>query len=80
MSSSQLLIDLARVSECRRLTVRHVQCRSCGYEPPEAGKPRCCPKCYGGSWETFVQGGKLRPAPVTPETDADSGVFTPAVR
>ena len=63
MESQQGLDQEARVGEFRRRMVRHVQCRSCGYEPPRGmARPRC-PKCGGGCWEKFVQVGKLRPDP-----------------
>ena len=62
MPATRSLTDPVHVAECRRPIVRHVQCRSCGYEPDGGPKPACCPKCRGGCWETFVQVGKLRPA------------------
>ena len=63
MDSDRFSHEAARIGDFRRKIVRHVQCRSCGYEPPrEAARPACCPKCKGGSWETFVRVGKLRPA------------------
>ena len=62
MDSDRFSNEEARIGDFRRRIVRHVQCRSCGYEPPAgAGRPACCPKCKGGCWETFVQVGKLRP-------------------
>ena len=55
--------DPALIADCRRVIVRHVQCRACGYEPAAAEPtPPRCPKCRGGCWERFVQLGKLRPA------------------
>ena len=62
MPSTRSLNDPVHVAQCRRPIVRHVQCRSCGYEPDRGPAPACCPKCRGGCWETFVQAGKLRPA------------------
>jgi hypothetical protein len=53
--------EAARIGDFRRRIVRHVQCRSCGFEPP-AARPAACPKCGGGCWESYVQVGKLRPA------------------
>lgn len=61
MPTTRSLNDPARIADCRRLIVRHVQCRSCGYEPAGA-VPASCPKCRGGCWEKFVQLGKLGPA------------------
>lgn len=55
--------EAARIGDFRRRIVRHVQCRSCGFEPSrETARPAACPKCGGGCWESYVQMGKLRPA------------------
>jgi hypothetical protein len=67
MSSVRSLNDPVLIADCRRQIVRHIQCRSCGYEPSGNHAPAYCPKCRGGCWERFVQIGKLRaeqaPAP-----------------
>ena len=63
MDSERFSYETARVGEFRRRMVRHVQCRSCGYEPPRSLGHARCPKCGGGCWERFVQMGKLRPDP-----------------
>ena len=65
MSSTRSMYDPVRLADCRRQIVKHVQCRSCGYEPPVDTTLSCCPKCRGGCWETFMQVGKLRPATVS---------------
>jgi predicted Zn-ribbon and HTH transcriptional regulator len=63
MESDRFSNESARIGEFRRRIARHVQCRSCGFEPPKEGTPPSCPKCKGSCWETFVRVGKLRPAP-----------------
>ena len=63
MDSDRFSRETARVGEFRRRIVRHVQCRSCGYEPPRDARPPYCPKCGGGCFEQFVQVGKLRADP-----------------
>ena len=60
MPSVRSLNDPVRIADCRRQIVRHIQCRSCGYEPSGGPAPAYCPKCRGGCWERFVQIGKLR--------------------
>lgn len=71
--TEQYTEDVARIADCHRRVIRHVQCHSCGYEPPFDARPACCPKCGGGCWETFAQVGKLRPiqgcAPHREKTD-----------
>ena len=62
-STSKFAYETARLGEFRRRIVRHVQCRSCGYEPRQGLAPAHCPKCGGGCWEKFAQIGKLRPDP-----------------
>ena len=62
MDSDRFSNEAARIGEFRRRNVRHVQCRSCGFEPSKEATPVRCPKCGGGCWETFVRVGKLRPA------------------
>jgi len=62
MESDRFSNEAARIGEFRRRNVRHVQCRSCGFEPSKEGTPASCPKCGSGCWETFVRVGKLRPA------------------
>ena len=79
MESDRFSHEAARIGDFRRKIVRHVQCRSCGYEPPrEAARPACCPKCKGGSWETYVQVGKLRPAQSQEATRPASAFATAA--
>ena len=71
--------EAARIGDFRRRIVRHVQCRSCGYEPPAgSGKPACCPKCKGGCWESYVQVGKLRPAQATQAAETSVAGFAEA--
>ena len=75
MPTPRSLRDPESLADCRRLVVRHVQCHSCGYEPPAdeipAGRPPTyCPKCHGGCWERFVHLGKLRPAGAPVPDDA----------
>jgi len=78
MSPDRYADDEIRLADCRRRIVRHVQCRSCGYEPPRHAVPSCCPKCKGGCWESFVQMGKLRPTQVDGEaSQACDGVVAP---
>ena len=37
-----------------------LQCRYCGFEPADVViPPKCCPKCYGGSWERFGRAGNI---------------------
>jgi hypothetical protein len=38
-----------------RLTTSHVLCHCCGYEPPNASPPFCCPKCHSSAWERFLR-------------------------
>ena len=62
-TTSKFAYETDRLGEFRRRIVRHVQCRSCGYEPRQSPAPVHCPKCGGGCWEKFAQVGKLRPDP-----------------
>ena len=78
MPSVRSLNDPVRIADCRRQIVRHIQCRSCGYEPSAGPAPLYCPKCRGGCWERFVQIGKLRagqaPAPEGAPEHASAGL------
>jgi len=44
----------------RRLRIYQLQCRSCGYESPDAVvPPESCPKCGARSWERIVMPGMI---------------------
>lgn len=82
MPSTRSLKDPESLADCRRLVVRHVQCRSCGYEPPaedlpDGRPPTYCPKCHGGCWERFVFLGKLRPVTPASQVEAPAQVAAP---
>jgi rubrerythrin len=44
----------------QRVSVFHLQCRCCGFEPENTvTPPRVCPKCHGESWERFARPGSI---------------------
>ena len=44
----------------KRVPVFQLQCRSCGFEPPDSVvAPRLCPKCHGEAWERFAKPGSI---------------------
>ena len=54
------------IAHLPRVTVKHVLCRACGYEPERGQRrPVQCPKCHGGGWDRFVRRGKLNYLPDT---------------
>jgi hypothetical protein len=43
-----------------KVSVFHLQCRCCGFEPEDTViPPRLCPKCHGQSWERFAKPGGI---------------------
>ena len=42
-------------------TMFHLQCRSCGFEPPDGAvtPPRVCPKCHAAAWERYARPGSI---------------------
>lgn len=44
----------------RPVTVFHLQCRGCGFEPEASiTPPKICPKCHAKSWERFARPGSI---------------------
>ena len=47
-------------SPVKRVSMFHLQCRRCGFEPEDAVvAPRICPKCHGAAWERFTRPGSI---------------------
>lgn len=61
MHAAQVAREEDPTAAFARPVVVHVQCPSCGYEPPTRRPlPVACPKCHGGCWEHFTWRGRLR--------------------